>query len=127
MKKASLYIMAGFYMIAGINHLWHEPFYMKIMPSWLPYQQALVMISGFAEILLGGLLLFPATRRISAWGIIILLIAVFPANIQMMLNYIHDSNPHTWISILRLPIQPILIYWAYGFTKHKAAAHLSKQ
>lgn len=109
--------MAAFYVVAGINHFWHEEFYLKIMPTWLPEHHALVYISGAAEIILGFLLLFPATRRIVSWGIILLLFAVFPANVQMMLNYIHDSHPKIWITILRLPLQIVLIWWAYLFTK----------
>ncbi len=109
--------MALFYVIAGINHFWHDEFYLKIMPPWLPWHHALVYISGTAEIVLGLLLFFPSTRRIAAWGIILLLIAVFPANIQMMLNYIHESNPSLWITVVRLPLQIVLIWWVYLFTK----------
>lgn len=117
MKKISLYIMAGLYILAGINHFWHPEFYLKIMPPWLPWHEELVFISGVAEVALGILLFFPATRRLAAWGIILLLIAVFPANIQMMLDYKAEHNLKLWIAILRLPLQIVLIWWAYLFTK----------
>ncbi len=117
MRKWSLYIMALLYFLAGVNHLWHPGFYLDIMPPWLPWPQALVLISGLLEMLLGVLLLIPVTRRMAAWGIILLLIAVFPANIQMLLNYVHQDNPGLWLAILRLPVQFLLIWWAYVFTK----------
>ena len=117
LKGISLYIMALLYMAAGVNHFIHPGIYGKIMPSWFPWHEELIRISGVCEILFAILLIFPTTRRIAAYCIIGLLIAVFPSNIQMMLNYLHENNPGLWISILRLPLQMVLIYWAYGFTK----------
>ena len=117
MKKISLFAMVVFYVAAGINHFWHPDFYLPIMPKWLPYHKGLVMLSGICEILFALLLIFPSTRRLGAWCIILLLIAVFPANIQMMINYMNESNPKLWIAIIRLPLQIVLIWWAYSFTK----------
>ena len=117
MKKLSLIIMSVFYIGAGLNHFWNPEFYLRIMPPWLPWNNGLVVLSGVCETFFGVLLLFSSTRRIAAWGIILLLIAIFPANIQMMLNYWNESNPKLWISILRLPLQIILIWWAFSFTK----------
>jgi len=116
-KKISLYVLATFYMLAGVYHFVNPWVYKKIMPPWLPGHYQLIYISGAFEILLGALLLPPATRRTAAWGIIVLLVAVFPANIQMMLNYREQQHPWLWIVILRLPVQVLLIGWAYGFTK----------
>jgi uncharacterized membrane protein len=116
MKAAGLYIMSALYILAGINHFWHEEFYLKIMPPWLPWHHELVFISGAFEVLFGVLLLFRQTRRAAAWGIILLLIAVFPANIQMMIDYNHNSNPDLWIAIARLPLQIPLIWWAWLYT-----------
>lgn len=123
MKKISLYLMALLYTAAGINHFVHPEFYIKIMPPWLPAHKELVFISGVFEVVLGLLLFFPATRRLAAWGIILLLIAVFPANIQMMLDYKAENNPKLWIAILRLPLQPVLIWWAYLYTKNSPGAY----
>jgi uncharacterized membrane protein len=117
MKKTGLYIMAALYVAAGINHFIHPEFYRKIMPPWLPFHDGLIFISGIFEILFALLLLLPVTRRLAAWGIIALLIAVFPANIQMMLNYQQENNPGLWLAVLRLPLQVLLIWWAYSFTK----------
>ena len=117
MKGLSLYFMAVVYVVAGINHFLHPAIFKTIMPSWLPYQHALIIISGVFEIILGLLLLFQNTRRIAAYCIIILLIAIFPANIQMFLNYLNEGNQRLWIAIARLPLQLVLIYWAYTFTR----------
>ncbi len=87
------------------------------MPPWLPWHYTLIYISGICEIILGLLLLPKATRRPAAGGIILLLIAVFPANIQMMLNYKREHDPDLWIAIVRLPLQPLLVWWAYQFAK----------
>jgi uncharacterized membrane protein len=110
--------MVAFYVAAGINHFVHPASYEKIIPTQLPSPGLLVYVSGFFEIVLGILLIPQATRRLAAWGIILLLIAVFPANIQMMINYYKEGNPHLWITIVRLPIQLLLIYWAYVYSKH---------
>ncbi|CAN5237701.1 DoxX family protein [soil metagenome] len=118
MKKISLYIIIIFYIAAGINHLWHPEFYLQIMPHWLPWHNALVIISGICEILFAVLLAFPSTRRAGALCIIVLLIAVFPANIQMMINFWNEGSSKLWITIIRLPLQLLLIWWAYGFTKN---------
>ncbi len=87
------------------------------MPPWLPWHNELIFISGVFEILFALLLILPSTRRVGALCTILLLIAIFPANIQMLLNYIHENNPLLWVAILRLPLQVVLILWAYSFTK----------
>jgi uncharacterized membrane protein len=113
--------MAVLYIAAGINHFRSPEFYYKIVPSYLPYPYALIFVSGVCEALLGVLLLFYKTRNFAACGLIVLLIAVFPANIQMLVNYIHENNPKVWIAIVRLPLQLPLIWWAFSFTNHRRA------
>ena len=117
MKKLSLYIQVLFYAGAGINHFVSPVFYLKIMPPWLPLHKELVFISGVAEILCALLLLFPKTRRLGAYCTIILLLVIFPANIQMLIDFYRADNAMLWIAIIRLPIQLVLIWWAYSFTK----------
>lgn len=115
MKKILLYVMSVFYILAGINHFISTQRYASIMPPWLPGHYALVYISGALEILYGLLLLPRATRQLSALLIISLLIAVFPANVQMAVNYYRENNPYFWLAMVRLPMQFALIYWAYGY------------
>ncbi|EPG73531.1 DoxX-like family protein [Leptospira fainei serovar Hurstbridge str. BUT 6] len=114
-KTISLWVMAMLYTIAGILHFIIPKFYLRIMPPWIPYHKLIIQLSGVAEILLGLGLFFPQTKSLSAWGIILLLIAVFPANV-----YHYQSrtkrDPPTTLLILRLPLQLVLIYWAYIYT-----------
>jgi uncharacterized membrane protein len=116
-KKISLYLMIIFYLVAGLNHFIHPEFYLKIMPPWIPYHKMLISIRGICEILFALLLVFPLTRRTGAVCIILLLVAIFPANIQMTQNYLHENNPFLWLAIIRLPFQILLIWWAYIFSK----------
>ncbi len=116
MKLVALYTMAILYVAAGMYHFIKPQGYVKIMPPWLPWHLQLVYISGVAEIVLGALLFPVATRSLAAWGIIALLIAVFPANIQMTLNYFHYNNPAKWLTVARLPVQLLLIWWAWVYT-----------
>jgi uncharacterized membrane protein len=116
-KKISLVFMAAGYVVAGLNHFINPGIYLSIMPPLLPQPLMLVYISGICEIVFGILLLPLFTRRFAAWCMILLLIAIFPANIQMAINYYRAHNPYLWITILRLPLQFILIRWAYAFTK----------
>lgn len=108
-------LLALFFVGAGINHFLRIGFYLRMMPPYVPWHLAMVQISGVAEVALGALLLIPATARTAAWGLIALLIAVFPANMQMALH--PDTFPELspralW---LRLPIQAVLIAWAYWY------------
>lgn len=119
LKKTGLYVMTGLYTVAGINHFLHPVIYIEIIPPWLPEKNMLVFISGVFEILFGILLIPAATRRFAAWGIILLLVAVYPANIQMAVNYYYTHNPYFWLTVLRLPLQFLLIGWAYVYTKNK--------
>ena len=117
MKQLSLYVMIAAYIFAGVNHFINPALYISIMPPWLPWHRELVILSGICEILFAVLMIFPSTRRLGAWCIILLLLAVFPANIQMMINFIREDNKDLWISVIRLPVQILLIWWAYIFTK----------
>jgi uncharacterized membrane protein len=109
--------MIALYILAGTNHFLHPQVYKAIMPSWLLWHDQLVFISGVCEIVFALLLLFKSTRWFGAWAIIYLLVAVFPANIQAALNYYQKGHLLFWLSILRLPLQVLLIGWAYSFTK----------
>lgn len=116
-KLILLFLMAGLYILAGLNHFRNPKMYMKIMPNYIPWHLPIIYISGVLEVILGVMLLFPATRIWGAWGIIILLILVFPANVHMAMDFYVRKNPYLWIAILRLPLQVLLIWWAYLYTK----------
>ena len=111
----SLVLIAAIFVLAGLVHFARPAAYVRIMPPWLPAPLALVFISGVLEILGGVGVLLPATRVAAGWGLIALLVAVFPANIQMLLNAqaAHASRLWTGALIARLPLQAGLIYWVY--------------
>ena len=105
------------FVLAGINHFLNPDFYLKIMPPYLPWHLFLVYLSGVFEIVLGALLLIPKLSRLAAWGLIALLIAVFPANIYMAMNTELFPAINPPLILLRLPIQFLLMAWAFWFTK----------
>ena len=111
-----LYLMAFLYIIAGINHFRSPGMYIRIIPPLFKKPKLINSLSGAAEILLGIFLMFPFSKRFAAWGIIALLIAVFPANIFMFQNKRAGFGLPKWILFVRLPLQIVLIYWAYQYT-----------
>jgi len=117
MKLFFLYLMALAYAATGVYHFVNPAFYKKIMPPWLPYPYALIYISGICEMVFGLMLIPDATRQMGAWAIIALLIAIFPANVQMMINFRNRNNPYLWLAIARLPLQGLLIWLAWMFAK----------
>ncbi|HEY4311424.1 MAG TPA: MauE/DoxX family redox-associated membrane protein [Pirellulales bacterium] len=116
-KTVLKYVQGLLYVVAGMNHFIAPSFYMKIMPPSFPWHAALVFISGIAEVLLGVLLLIPRTTRLAAWGLIALLIAVFPANIYVYQNQELFGGVPPWVHLARLPIQGLLILWAWWYTR----------
>lgn len=112
----TVYAMALLYIVAGITHFVKPDFFLKIVPPYLGYPGVLVMVSGLFEILFGTLLFFPSVRVWAAWGIILLLIAVFPANVYMAYGE-KFALISPWIRWGRLPLQFFLIWWAYQYTK----------
>jgi uncharacterized membrane protein len=108
----SLYLLAALFVGAGLLHLLHPETYLRIMPPALPAPRLLVVLSGVAEIAGGLGLLLPATRRWAAWGLLVLLLAVFPANIYML--QIHEQlHIPAWVAWARLPLQPLLMWWVW--------------
>ena len=105
--------------VAGILHFVAPVPFIKIVPGALPYPAAIVYISGFFEILGGIGLLVPSVRQAAAWGLVLLFIAVFPANINMAVNHIHIENipDGNWFQAIRLPFQFVLVAWAWWLTK----------
>lgn len=119
-KRVLLWVMALAYMAAGFNHLMNPQFYVAIMPPELPNPEWLNVLSGLAEIVLGVFVLEPRVRALAAWGLIALLIAVFPANVYVAMENVGLEGPGTgagaanWI---RLPFQGVFILWAWWYTR----------
>ena len=115
-KVISKYVLAIFMISAGIMHFANPKFFLNIMPPYLPLHRALVLVSGICEVLLGVLLLIPGYSRWAAWGIVALLIAVFPANVYLYQHQdILPASPI--IHLLRLPLQGVFVLWAYWHTR----------
>lgn len=106
--------MSLFYFFAGVSHFKNPVFFLKITPKWVIYPKTVNIIVGIIEILLAVGLLFQNTRSISASLIIALLILVFPANIRHSMISLNKKK-NIGLTIIRLPLQGILIYWAYSF------------
>jgi uncharacterized membrane protein len=96
---------------AGILHFTKREMYEAICPDYLPNHSALVTISGIAEIAGGVGTWIPQTRKAAGWGLIALLIAVFPANLNMALESERFARvAPAWALWLRLPLQAVLVY-----------------
>ena len=116
-KQISRCLFGVFFIVAGANHFVHPELYELMMPPYLRAHAALIAISGAAEVLLGALLIPLRTSRAAGWGLIALLIAIFPANLHMALHtesYPFFSPVILW---LRLPLQIVFIAWAYWYTR----------
>ena len=109
-----LYTMSAFCILLGILHFIFPKSFEDIIPKYIPYRLSAVYISRIFEIILV-VLLFTETTSYSAIGIILLLIAVFPANIYMAQQMKQKKNKYAWIAFARLPLQFFLIYWAWIF------------
>ncbi|WP_138431213.1 DoxX family protein [Fodinibius saliphilus] len=110
------YVIAAAFFTIGILHFVRPQFFLRIVPDFIPYHLAMVYISGAAEVLGGIGILVTQTRTWAAWGLILLLVAVFPANINMTVMSVQESGYTSWYSvatILRLPLQFVLMYWVY--------------
>ncbi|MDG2501434.1 MAG: DoxX family protein [Porticoccaceae bacterium] len=116
-KTIALFGLAVFFINIGVDHFVNPDFYLNIMPDYLPLHLEAVYISGFFEIVGGVCVLIPRLRSAAGWGLVALLIAVYPANIYMALN--PELFPEIALSLLyiRLLFQFIFIYWAYSATR----------
>ena len=110
------WIFAALFVAGGVGHFVKTDVYMRIMPPYLPYHRALVLLSGVFEVVLGLLLLVPTTSRPAAWGLIALLVAVFPANL-FMYQHPEKFGLSPTLLLIRLPLQGVLILWAYAYTR----------
>ncbi|MGB8509630.1 MAG: DoxX family membrane protein [Pyrinomonadaceae bacterium] len=111
------YVLGIFFVVGGLNHFISPAFYLKIMPPYLPWHLFLVYLSGLFEVACGALLLVRRFERLAAWGLIAILVAVSPANIHMATHAeLYTDIPPT-ILWLRLPLQLVLIAWAYLYTR----------
>lgn len=114
-RNRNLFLLTAIFVFAGAMHFFVPRSYLAIMPPWVPLPLEAVYLSGVLEILGGLALLVSPIRRAAGLALIALLIAVFPANIQMLMNAVASaaSPLHVTLLWLRLPLQPLLIVWVY--------------
>jgi uncharacterized membrane protein len=112
-----LLALSLFFINVGVDHFINPDFYLNIMPDYLPFHAEAVYLSGFFEILGGIVVLIPKLRALARWGLISLLIAVFPANIYMAMN--PNLFPEFSLELLyfRLPLQFVFIFWVLKATE----------
>jgi uncharacterized membrane protein len=107
------FLLAAIFFAAGIFHLRHPDLFLPLMPDWIPFHRHCILVSGICEILGGIGLLIPwrPIELTAGWGLTLLLVAVFPANVHMALAHvqIHGFPPEPWMAWARLPLQPVLI------------------
>lgn len=116
-RRVSLLALAAFFVVAGVNHFVNPDFYVGIMPPYLPAHLELVHFSGFFETLGGVGVLIPRVRALAGWGLVLLLIAVFPANLHMSLHTAQFPDMPAFALHARLPLQLLVIGWAYWATR----------
>ncbi len=99
----------------GIYHFVNPGFFIKIMPNYIPNHSAMVFWSGVAEVLGGIGIMVSFSKIYAGWGLILLLIAIFPANLDMFIKAYQKQGwgLYTWLTLIRLPLQFVLIYWVY--------------
>ncbi len=115
-REVLRYVLAAILVLVGVIHFANPAPFVRMMPSIFPAPLVWVYLSGAAEVGLGVMLLWDHTRRLAAFGAIALFVAVFPANVNMAVNDIQldPENPAPgWVLWARLPLQAVLIAWAW--------------
>ncbi len=125
LKTVLRYVLALGMVIIGVLHFANPEPFIRIVPAFLPAPRALVLVSGFFEVLGGVGLLVPRVRVAAAWGLVALYVAVFPANVNMALNHISLDPQHPIPTAAlwgRLPLQIVLVAWAWWNTRPARSA-----
>ena len=99
--------------LAGLNHFLNPGAYLGLMPAYLPWHRELILISGAAEMVGGLAILVPSLRILAGWGLIVFLVAVFPANLHAALHGWEGVAIPAWVLWARLPVQGLFIAWVW--------------
>ena len=109
------YLLGVILIVAGVNHFRKPKMYERIMPPYIPAHKTMVTISGIAEMALGLLLLNPETQATAAWLIIAMFAVFLTVHVYMIQNERAAMKLPKWVLWLRLPLQFVLMYWAYQY------------
>lgn len=114
-RTSAVLPIALLFLAAGVLHFVTPQFFLRIVPPWVPNAELAVQASGALEIIGALGLLFARTRVAAGWGLIALLVAVFPANVYMLQQAIANGASGAAKAVLwaRLPLQPVLIWWIW--------------
>jgi uncharacterized membrane protein len=116
-KTLSTYLVTLLFVLAGINHFINTAFYVNIMPPYIPAHVMMVYLSGFFEVVGGVGVLIPSLRRAAGWGLIALMIAVFPVHLHMVTHPLSYFAIPFWAIVARIPLQFLLIAWVEWSTR----------
>ena len=127
LKSATRALIGASFVWIGVLHFADPTPFVSIMPPYLPWHLELVYVSGVFEIIGGLGLIYPRTRRLAAWGLVALLIAVYPANIHMLVNevYVPGMPQEKWALWARMPLQVVFaigVLWTGGIWPRAAAS-----
>lgn len=112
-RRVGIWLVGLFFIGAGAYHFARPAPYLAMMPPWLPRPGLLVAVSGLAEIAGGIGMLIGRFRRMAAWGLIALLVAVFPANLHVAVHGWPGTDFPGWVLWIRLPFQVLFIWLVY--------------
>lgn len=116
-KNLLLVVFVLFYVTSGVNHFLSPQFYLHLMPPYIPYPMEVIYLSGVIEILLGIGAGIPRFRARAAWAVIVMLISFMPVHIHMLIHpELYPEVPEVGLWV-RIVIQGVLIWWAYGYAK----------
>jgi uncharacterized membrane protein len=116
-KRIALFALSAMFVMVGVSHFTNPDFFVRIMPPYLPAHLELVYLSGVFEVIGGVAVLIPRVRALAGWGIILLLLAVYPANIHMALHPELFPEVSRAAGLMRLPVQFLFMGWAYWATR----------
>ena len=124
--KIVRYLLGVFFVVAGANHFISPDVYLEMMPSWLPLHGPAVFWSGVAEVAGGLMLFFDRTARVGGIFLILLLVAVFPANVNAAIDpgsvpWLESNDVPSWLLWLRLPLQPLLAVLIWVATRDESS------
>lgn len=122
LRKIGFYALVVFYVIAGVNHFINPGFYLDLIPPYLPWHEAINILSGLAEILLGLALLIPSLRQKAVWAIVLMLIAFIPAHVYFIQigscveGGLCTTALMAWLRLVL--IHPLLLLWAWSYRNY---------
>jgi uncharacterized membrane protein len=120
LRAASPYLLGAVFTTTGLLHLVVPRPYEGLIPSWLPgTARTWVYGSGVGELACAAGVLLPRTRRRAATATALLLVAVFPGNVEMA---VHPGSLPRWLALARLPLQVPLVLWALQVRRASARA-----